>query len=238
MSGLSRRTLLKAGAVAALSPRFTIDWKEKNTMEPKLVRVPEAADVQKAIDHTPKVGISVRTHEEHLKLWQGYANKTNEIRKILAEMEPDPAKANQTYSQIRALKANYAFAIGGYKNHAVYFDTMGGAGGGATGDVASLIDEAFGSFDRWAADWKSTGLGGRGWAYLAYDHDDERLYTLLGDGQDTYPCWNTTLILAMDVYEHAYYLDFQTARGKYIDAYMQVIDWDAVNQRLKKARSR
>lgn len=203
-------------------------------MEAKLVRVPDAGDIAKAIENTPRVGISEKTHEEHLKLWQGYANKTNEIRKALAELDTDPAKANQIYSQVRALKANYAFALGGYKNHNVYFETIGGNGGAASGTVAGLINDAYGSFEAWAADWKATGIGGRGWVYLGYDHEEERVFNYLGDSQDTFPQWGNTLILAMDVYEHAYYLDFQTARAKYIDAYMQTIDWDAVNARLPR----
>ncbi|HVT12277.1 MAG TPA: superoxide dismutase [Fimbriimonadaceae bacterium] len=201
-------------------------------MEAKLVRVPDAGDIAKAIENTPRVGIGAKTHEEHLKLWQGYANKTNEIRKALADLDTDPAKANQIYSQVRALKANYAFALGGYKNHNVYFETIGGQGGPATGEVARLIDEAYGSFEAWAADWKATGIGGRGWAYLGYDREEKRVFNFIGDGQDTFPQWGNILILAMDVYEHAYYLDFQTARAKYIDAYMQTIDWDAVNARI------
>jgi Fe-Mn family superoxide dismutase len=236
MNEISRRTLIAASAAAAVFPRLSFASQEEKTMEAKLVRVPEAADIQKAVANTPKVGISAKTHEEHLKLWQGYANKTNEIRKALAEMEVDPSKANQIYSQMRALKVNYAFALGGYKNHNVYFETLGGAGGAANGDVATLINDAYGSFDKWVADWKATGVAGRGWAYLAYDHDDERVFNFIGDSQDTFPSWNTTLLLAMDVYEHAYYLDFQTARAKYIDAYMQAIDWDAVNSRLAKAK--
>lgn len=204
-------------------------------MEPKLVKVPAEADIAKALKTAPK-GISEATHREHLKLWQGYANKTNEIRKLLAEADTDASKANQTYSQMRALKVNYAFAYGGYLNHNVYFDTLGGDGGPASGDIKTLIDEAYGSFEAWAADWKSTGLAGRGWAFLAYDREDQRVHTYIGDGQDTFPAWNNVLLLAMDVYEHAYYLDFQTARGKYIDAYMQCIDWNSVNARLAKAK--
>lgn len=205
-------------------------------VEPKLVHVPTEDDIKKAIANTPKAGISEATHKAHLTLWQGYANKTNEIRKALAEMEVDPSKANQIYSQMRALKVNYAFALGGYKNHNIYFETMGGQGGPATGDVATLINEAYGSFDKWVADWKATGVAGRGWAYLGYDHDEQRVFNFIGDAQDTFPQWNTSLILAMDVYEHAYFLDFQTARAKYIDAWLQVIDWDAVNGLLSKAR--
>lgn len=202
-------------------------------MEVKLVRVPEEGDIVKAFNTAPH-GISETTHREHLKLWQGYANKTNEIRKALAEVDTDPAKANQTYSQMRALKANYAFAIGGYVNHNVYFETLGGNGGHPSGKLADLITESFGSFEKWLADWKSTGIAARGWAYLGYDLEEKRVHTFLGDGQDTFPAWNNVLLLAMDVYEHAYYLDFQTARGKYIDAYLQSIDWSAVEAKLAK----
>ena len=135
---------------------------------------------------------------------------------------------------MRALKVNYAFAYGGYVNHNVYFDTIGGHGGEPTGDVATLIKEAYNTVEHWAADWKATGIAGRGWVYLGYDHAEQRVFNYIGDAQDTFPSWNHTLLLAMDVYEHAYYLDFQTARAKYIDAYAQVIDWDAVNARLKR----
>ena len=244
---LSRRELLVAGATVGALGMTTVravagilSKEEQNmvmeTLEAKLVKVPSEEDIQKAIKGTAGVGISQRTHEEHLKLWQGYANKTNEIRKALAELDTDPAKANQIYSQTRALKVNYAFALGGYKNHNAYFDTLGGSGGGPKGDVEALISEAYGSVDKWAADWKMTGIAGRGWAYLAYDYDDQRVFNFIGDAQDTFPQWNCSLILAMDVYEHAYYIDFGTARAKYIDAWQQVIDWDAVTKRLGKVR--
>jgi Fe-Mn family superoxide dismutase len=133
-------------------------------MDVKLVTVPEA--LPQKVYSTEGAGISKATHDAHLTLWKGYANKTNEIRKALAEMEVDPAAANQIYSQMRALKVNYAFAYGGYINHNVYFNTIGGSGGPATGDVATLINESYGSFEKWVADWKATGMAGRGWAFL------------------------------------------------------------------------
>jgi superoxide dismutase, Fe-Mn family len=202
------------------------------TMEAKLVAVPDA--LPQKVYATDRVGISKATHDAHLTLWQGYAKKTNEIRTALAAMQVDPSQANQIYSEMRALKVNYAFAYGGYVNHSVYFDTLGGQGGPATGSVADLIKEAYGDFDRWVADWKATGMAGRGWAYLGYDHTEQRVHNYICDSQDTFPTWNNTLLLAMDVYEHAYFLDFQTARMKYIEAYLQVIDWDAVNARLPR----
>ena len=201
-------------------------------MEPRLVVVPE--ELPSKVYTSERVGISKATHDTHLGLWKGYANKTNEIRKLLHEVDTDPSKANQVYSAMRALKVNYAFAYGGYINHKVYFETLGGQGGPASGAVADLIKAAYGSFEHWEADWKSTGMAGRGWVFLGYDHDEERVHTYIGDSQDTFPTWNHTLLLAMDVYEHAYFLDFGSARMKYIEAYMQCIDWDAVNARIPK----
>ena len=200
-------------------------------MEPKLVTVPEA--LPEKLYTTERVGISKATHDNHLTLWKGYANKTNELRTLMAEAGAGDG-ANQIFSNLRALKVNYAFAYGGYINHSVYFNTLGGEGGPAIGDVATLINEAYGSFENWLQDWKATGMAGRGWAFLGYDHDEQRVHNYIGDSQDTFPAWNQTLLLAMDVYEHAYYLDFQTARPKYIEAYVQCIDWDAVNARLQK----
>jgi Fe-Mn family superoxide dismutase len=237
---ISRRHLLIAGvgtaAVASVPSAISaVSLEGLRKMEPKLVHVPTEDDIKKAFN-TAKNGISEATHRAHLTLWQGYANKTNEIRKALAEMEVDPAKANQIYSQMRALKVNYAFAFGGYVNHSVYFGTLGGAGGPATGRVGKLIDDAYGSFDKWVADWKATGVAGRGWAYLAYSPEEQRIFNFIGDSQDSFPAWNHVLVTAMDVYEHAYYLDFQTARAKYIDAWLASVDWDAANERIAMVR--
>ena len=207
-------------------------------MDPKLVRVPTEADIAKALNTASK-GISEATHKAHLTLWQGYANKTNEIRQKLAAVDFDPAKANQIYSEIRALKVNYAFALGGYKNHNVYFGTIGGNGGNggpATGAIADEITKSFGSFADFAKQWKAVGVSSRGWAYLGWSRDEGMLEILAGDSQDTFPAWNHDLVLALDVYEHAYFLDFQTKRPAYIDAYMNCIDWDASNALLAKAK--
>ncbi|MEI6511752.1 MAG: superoxide dismutase [bacterium] len=194
----------------------------------------EAKPLPEKIFNTESVGISRKTHEEHFKLYQGYVNKTNEIREKLAGLEIDPAKANQTFSDIRELKVEYTFALGGVTNHELYFNLLGGNGGQPSGDVASLINKYWGSFDNWAKDLKATGIAARGWVWLALNHDDGSLFNYIGDAQNTFPVWNTTPILALDTYEHAYYLDFQTARAKYIDAFLEVIDWDTVNANLDK----
>ena len=237
---MTRRELIKSGAILGVGAGLRLPgWSHPliegtSKMEPKLVRVPTEDDIKKALNTDGK-GISAATHKAHLTLWQGYANKTNEIRNALAELDTDPAKGNQIYSQTRSLKVNYAFAYGGYVNHNVYFETLGG-NGQVGGDIEALIKEAYGSVEAWKADWKITGISSRGWAFLGYDMEEQRVFNYAGDSQDTYPAWNNGLVLAMDVYEHAYYLDYQTGRAKYIDAWFENVDWNAVNARLAKFR--
>ena len=72
-------------------------------------------------------------------------------------------------------------------------------------------------------------MAGRGWAWTAYDWDEGRLFNYIGDAQNTFPIWNATPLVALDVYEHAYFLDYQTDRASYIDAFFDNLDWDVVN---------
>jgi Fe-Mn family superoxide dismutase len=172
-------------------------------------------------------GISRVSVEAHYRLYQGYVAKRNEIVAKLAEV--DRSAANQVYSDLRALKVDLTFAIGGVKNHEVYFEHLGGPGGDPTGAFRALVERDFGSVDAWRADLKATGLAARGWAWTAYDWDEGRLLNLLGDAQNTFPVWNATPLVALDVYEHAYFIDYQTDRAAYIDAFFENLDWDVVN---------
>ena len=173
-------------------------------------------------------GISRESVEAHYKLYQGYVNKRNEILGKLAQV--DLAAANQVYSEVRALKVDLSFAIGGIKNHEIYFEHLGGDGGSPSGAIGGLIERDFGSVDAWRADLKATGMAGRGWAWTAYDWDERRLVNYIGDAQNTFPIWNATPLVALDVYEHAYFLDYQTDRASYIEAFFQNLDWGVVNE--------
>src|SRR3954449_3177417 len=177
-------------------------------------------------------GISRASVEAHYKLYQGYVAKRNEILGKLAEV--DLSSANQVYSDVRALKIDLTFAIGGVKNHEIYFEHLGGGGGDPTGPIASLIARDFGSIEAWRADLKATGMGGRGWAWTAYDWDEQRLFNYIGDAQNTFPIWNATPLVALDVYEHAYFLDYQTDRASYIDAFFANLDWDVIASWVSK----
>ncbi|HEY8703670.1 MAG TPA: Fe-Mn family superoxide dismutase [Gaiellaceae bacterium] len=172
-------------------------------------------------------GISRASVEAHYKLYQGYVSKRNEILGKLANV--DLGAANQVYSEFRALKVDLTFAIGGIKNHELYFAHLGGGGGDPTGAFGALVERDFGSVEAWRADLKATGMAGRGWAWTAYDWDEGRLYNYIGDAQNTFPVWNATPLVALDVYEHAYFLDYQTDRASYIDAFFDNLDWDVVD---------
>ncbi len=172
-------------------------------------------------------GISRATSEAHHRLYEGYVAKRNEIVALLETA--DRGKANQVHSELRSLKLELTFALGAIKNHEVYFGHLGGEGGDPTGPFGALVERDFGSAAAWRDDLRATGIAGRGWAWTAFDWDERRLFTFLGDSQNTFPVWNATPLVALDVHEHAYFLDYQTDRASYIEAFFENLDWDAVN---------
>src|SRR5437870_8870767 len=119
-------------------------------------------------------GISRQAVEAHYRLYQGYVAKRNEILGKLAEV--DLAAANQTYSELRALKVELTFAVGGIKNHELYFEHLGGTGGEPRGRFGELVARDFGSVAAWKADLRATGMAARGWAWTAWDWDETRLF--------------------------------------------------------------
>lgn len=180
-------------------------------------------------------GISARTMTEHYKLYQGYVNKYNEIMGKLDAA--DRGAANQIFSDVRALKVDLTFAIGGVKNHELYFGHLGGKGGEPPAEIKKQLERDFGSVEKWMADLKATGIASRGWAWTAYDRDWGYLFNYAGDAQNTFPVWNAVPVVGLDVYEHAYYIDFGVARASYIDAFFKNLNWDAIGQNWERAKS-
>src|SRR6267378_1432051 len=114
-------------------------------------------------------GISARTMEEHYELYKGYIAKTNEIQDKLTNV--DRAAANQIFSDLRALRVDLSFALGGVKNHEIYFGHLGGKGGAPGAKLTEMIKRDFPSYDAWFADFKASGIAARGWVWLANDLD-------------------------------------------------------------------
>ena len=178
-------------------------------------------------------GISKQQIEEHYSiLYKGYVAKVNEIRAGLETV--DRSKANQTYSALRALKTEESFALNGVKLHEAYFDNLGGKGGKPDGNILSLIERDFGSYEVWEEDFKASGIAARGWVVLVYDLDDGRLHNYSSDAHNQGGVWSALPLLVLDTYEHAYMIDYGVKRPSYIDAFMQNIDWDVVNKRVAK----
>jgi len=181
----------------------------------------------KSVSYKSLNGISEKqVSEHHDVLYAGYVKKINEIRASL--QSADPSTANATFSQLRELKLEETFAQNGVRLHEGYFDNLGGDGK-PSGNVVDLIKRDFGSYEAWETEFKAMGIAARGWVVLAYDREEKRLRNYLCDVHNQGGVWDCTPILILDVYEHAYFLDFATARKKYIDAFMANIDWKKVD---------
>jgi len=182
-------------------------------------------------------GISAKTVEEHLKLYEGYVKKFNEITQKLNNLtDEDYNAANPTYSLIRELKVEWTRAFGGMINHEIYFSHLGGEGGKLGSALGSQIDKDFGSFEKFVKEMKATAMSARGWAWLLWSDDLNRLVISISDEQNTYMVQNSKLILALDVFEHAYYLDYGNNRKGYIDAFFENIDWPVVEKRFESLK--
>jgi Fe-Mn family superoxide dismutase len=234
-TNLDRRTFLQTAALAAGAVTLgaaTHSALAQDAGGASYPATPKLAEKPLKPSTLQTQGISRKTHEEHFKLYQGYVKKSNEIFDKLTSVTRDPAKANQIFSDIRELKVELSFALGGVKNHELYFDILGGAGSKPDGKLLDEINRSFGSPEAWAADLKATGIAARGWVWTAYDYDLKRLVNYIGDTQNTFPIWNATPIIGLDVYEHAYYLDFGTKRADYIDAFLSNLNWNSIATRF------
>jgi len=177
-------------------------------------------------------GMSERMMSEHYKLYEGYIKKANEITEKLKTV--DYSTANAVQSELRSLKLGYSFAVNGIKNHEIYFQNISGKGVRPGGWVGSQIAKQFGSFESWKQDMKATGIAARGWAWLAFDWQNGSLFNYLGDTQDTYPIWHATPLVALDVYEHAYMIDYGVNRADYIESFFKTLDWSSVEETATK----
>jgi Fe-Mn family superoxide dismutase len=236
---LERRTFLQtaalaAGAVTMGGAVLNGAARSASAQEANYPATPKLAEKPLKSSTLGTTGISRKTHEEHFKLYQGYVKKSNEIFDKLSTVTRDPAKANQTFSEIRELKVELSFALGGVKNHELYFDILGGAGSKPSGKLLDEVNRSFGSPEAWAADLKATGIAARGWVWTAYDYDLKRLVNYIGDAQNSYPIWNATPIIALDTYEHAYFIDYGTKRADYIDAFLANLNWNVVATRFEQ----
>jgi Fe-Mn family superoxide dismutase len=170
--------------------------------------------------------------EHHDVLYAGYVKKVGELRE--AFKNTDLSKANGTYAEVRELKLEEGFALNAVKLHEAYFDNMVAGGNKPEGVLAEWIDADFGSYDAWVAQAASLGLASRGWVVLAFDMESGKLHNFLCDAHNQGGIWSAVPIMVLDVYEHAYFLDYATGRKKYIESFMGNLDWTVGAANIEK----
>ncbi|MDO8601019.1 MAG: Fe-Mn family superoxide dismutase [bacterium] len=187
----------------------------------------------KPLKYVALEGLSEKQLKEHHDvLYVGYVKKSAEIEEKLKAV--DVSTANATFSDLRELKMEETFALNGVKLHEGYFDNMKSGGSACSGKIRELIDRDFGSYEKWEAEFRAMGLAARGWVVLGYDLDDGKLRNVLCDSHNQGGVWNMVALFIMDVYEHAYFLDFATGRKAYIEVFFKNIDWEYVNGVVEK----
>ncbi|RXG71416.1 Superoxide dismutase [Mn], mitochondrial [Armadillidium vulgare] len=170
----------------------------------------------------------------HTKHHQAYINNLIAATKKLKEAEA----ANDTAS-INSLLPAIQFNGGGHLNHTIFWSNMGPGGGGKpTGAIAKAIDSDFGSFDKFKEQFSaaSVGVKGSGWGWLGLCPRSHKLRIATCQNQDPVQLGGLIPLLGLDVWEHAYYLQYKNLRADYVKAFFNVINWDNVNSRYEKAR--
>lgn len=169
----------------------------------------------------------------HDKLYAGYVDKKDEIAEKLKGLSHggDVSTANQNYSELRALKDSETFATNGVYLHEWYFENLGGAGQ-ASGTVAQALIAKYGSMENFLAYFSACGMAARGWVVLAWDTHDKTIRIYNGDAHNQGGVWGALPLLVMDVYEHAYFIDFGSDRKAYIADFLAHVNWQTVEQRF------
>ena len=119
--------------------------------------------------------------------------------------------------------------------HEMYFDGLALKAPDPTEDVRSAIEKRFGSLEKWAADFIASAKAAAGWAMLVHHPVNGRLYNVVSDEHATGPLWLAMPLVVIDVYEHAFYIDYQNKKAEYVEKFINFIDWAEANQRYRAA---
>jgi Fe-Mn family superoxide dismutase len=179
--------------------------------------------------------ISARIMElHHDKHHATYVKGANTALEQIAE-----ARDSGNLANINKLEKDLAFNLGGHVNHTIWWNNLSPDGGDKpTGELESAVDEYFGSFDKFQAHFTAAALGvqGSGWAALTWDTLGQRInIQQFFDQQGNFPAGTVPLLL-LDVWEHAYYLDYKNVRADYVKAFWNIVNWADVQARFEVAR--
>ncbi|MCB1148896.1 MAG: superoxide dismutase [Chlamydiia bacterium] len=155
----------------------------------------------------------------------------------------EAADANSDVASMIALQSAIKFNGGGFVNHSIFWTNLAptseGGGGSPSGDLAKAIDAEFGSFDNFVTQFnaKAAAIQGSGWGWLGYNKEHKRVEFASCSNQDPLSTTGLVPLLGIDVWEHAYYLDYLNARPKYLENIWKVVNWANVAERYAQAKS-
>jgi superoxide dismutase, Fe-Mn family len=190
----------------------------------------------------PLNGISDRTlTNHHDKLYVAYVDKKNEIENRLRELGHDivrggDATGNSTFSNLRALKASETYAANGVYLHEWYFEILGGDGKFENADeLVEALTRTYASIEGFIKYFSECAMAARGWTVLAWNTKENRLWIYNCDGHNEGGVWGALPIIVLDVYEHAYFIDYGADRQAYLKAFWKNFNWSAANDLFKRA---
>lgn len=177
-------------------------------------------------------GFSETLLRNHFTLYQGYVTNTNKLMDILSVMLKEGKQGTPEYAE---LKRRLGWEFNGMRLHEYYFENLGGKGVlNKSGRLASKLAEDFGSYEDWEKDFKASGtMRGIGWVILYQDNLTGKLFNQWINEHDVGHPAGCMPILVLDVFEHAFMIDYGLKRADYIEAFFRNIDWSMVESRLK-----
>jgi len=175
--------------------------------------------------------------KNHFTLYQGYVTNTNKVIDTLIQMQKDGKSGTPEYAE---LKRRFGWEFNGMRLHEYYFDNLGGkAALDHYGPLGKQMQCDFGSYEAWEKDFKATGsMRGIGWAVLYQDNISRKFYNVWVNEHDVSHLAGCVPILIMDVFEHAFMLDYGLKRADYIEAFFQNINWTAAESKLISAKEK
>jgi Fe-Mn family superoxide dismutase len=233
---LRRRDFLKFAGIGGAA------WAASRTAVPA-ARGSAMSEIQKEgrnMNYTPKdysklvglAGFSETLLKNHFTLYQGYVANTNKVLDILGLMARDGKTAMPEFAE---LKRRLGWEFNGMRLHELYFENLGGKSAlDPAGKLGRALIEQYGDLESWEKEFRATGaMRGIGWVVLYEDTSNGRLMNFWINEHDVSHPAGCVPLLVMDVFEHAFMIDYGLKRGDYIEAFFKAVDWAAVGSRLK-----